>query len=167
MSRIDMFKDGYDFLSNFHEKQMWYKNILWESSEHAYQAEKSTDEDEREDIRCAATPGEAKRMCKPGKLKFFRSDWDTVKTQIMEDIVRAKFEDPDLRKQLLDTKDFELIEGNWWHDNYWGNCTCGRPSCAKVGENHLGKILMKVRNDIRNSGQRNETGSGGHPETMV
>jgi predicted NAD-dependent protein-ADP-ribosyltransferase YbiA (DUF1768 family) len=32
----------------------------------------------------------------------------------------------------------ELIEGNWWGDTYWGVCN-------GVGENHLGKLLMKIR----------------------
>lgn len=150
MLTIDRFKDGYDFLSNFHLHQMWYKNILWESSEHAYQAEKSTDDDEREDIRCAPTPGQAKRLGMA--VQSLRPDWDTVKTQIMEDIVKAKFGEPSLRLMLLDTKDYTLIEGNTWHDNFWGNCVCGKKKkCEAEGENNLGKILMKVRNEIRSA----------------
>lgn len=151
MPRIDRFIDGYDFLSNYYEHKMWYKNVLWESSEHAYQAEKTTDEDEREDIRCAPTPNDAKQMCKPGKLAFFRPDWDQVKVGIMEEIVRAKFTEPSLRRMLLDTKDYELIEGNYWHDNFWGNCSCGKKAaCQAEGQNHLGNILMKIREEIRN-----------------
>ena len=45
---------------------------------------------------------------------------------------------PELRTKLADTEDEELIEGNTWNDTYWG-------VCRGVGENHLGKLLMEVR----------------------
>ena len=38
--------------------------------------------------------------------------------------------------------DEELIEGNWWGDTYWGVCN-------GVGENHLGKLLMKIREELK------------------
>jgi predicted NAD-dependent protein-ADP-ribosyltransferase YbiA (DUF1768 family) len=40
----------------------------------------------------------------------------------------------------------EIVESNNWHDNYWGDCTCLR--CYRIGENHLGKILMRLRDEI-------------------
>jgi predicted NAD-dependent protein-ADP-ribosyltransferase YbiA (DUF1768 family) len=50
----------------------------------------------------------------------------------------------DIRKALLATHPQELVEGNYWHDNYWGNCLC--PKCTHIeGQNHLGKLLMKIR----------------------
>jgi hypothetical protein len=39
-----------------------------------------------------------------------------------------------------------LIEGNWWHDNFYGSCTCNK--CVNKGENNLGKILMKIREEL-------------------
>ena len=70
-----------------------------------------------------------------------RPDWEQVKTGIMEEIVRAKFtQHPELAALLLATGDTVLVEGNHWGDTCWGVDTrTGR------GENHLGKILMKVR----------------------
>ena len=53
-----------------------------------------------------------------------------------------KFSDPYLREMLLDTGDEELIEGNWWGDQYWGVCN-------GVGKNRLGNILMLIRKNIR------------------
>ena len=39
----------------------------------------------------------------------------------MFDIVLAKFQQNDnLRFRLLDTSDNKLIEGNTWHDTFWG-----------------------------------------------
>ena len=61
----------------------------------------------------------------------------------------AKFsQNKDLQKKLLDTKDMELEETNWWHDNCWGNCVCDK--CKDIiGENKLGKILMRIREELR------------------
>lgn len=74
-----------------------------------------------------------------------RSDWEAVKVTVMEEIVRAKFtQNEDLKWRLLTTGDACLEEGNTWHDTFWG-------VDAKTGEglNHLGRILMKVRDELR------------------
>lgn len=73
----------------------------------------------------------------------------------MYSIVKDKFSrNTNLKKLLLDTKDAYLIEGNWWHDNYWGDCYC--PKCSKtLGKNMLGTILMRVREELKNE-QTNE-----------
>ena len=61
----------------------------------------------------------------------------------MYSICRAKFtQNPDLLKKLLDTGDAELVEGNTWGDKVWGVCN-------DEGENRLGKILMRIRSEIR------------------
>ena len=67
----------------------------------------------------------------------------------MYDVCVAKFTmNESLKERLLATGDEELVEGNEWHDNYWGNCTCD--NCKDIpGRNQLGKTLMKVRADIR------------------
>ena len=79
--------------------------------------------------------------------QFLRKDWEEVKTDVMRDGLRLKFQDPTLRAKLLATGDEELIEGNTWHDNTWGACCC--PECAKKKkENRLGKLLMQVRSEI-------------------
>ncbi|CAM0109837.1 hypothetical protein VPH166E361_0119 [Vibrio phage 166E36-1] len=64
----------------------------------------------------------------------------------MEYGLRYKFSDtnPSLRSKLLDTSDVELVEGNWWGDKYWGVCLK-----TGEGENNLGKLLMKVREDLK------------------
>ena len=40
-----------------------------------------------------------------------------------------------------------LIEGNTWHDNYWGDCSCNRCK-SKSGENMLGILLMELRDKL-------------------
>ena len=58
-----------------------------------------------------------------------------------------KFRIPELREKLLATGNEELIEGNFWCDNTWGNCLCAE--CQDIpGRNMLGMLLMKVREEI-------------------
>jgi predicted NAD-dependent protein-ADP-ribosyltransferase YbiA (DUF1768 family) len=66
----------------------------------------------------------------------------------MEDLVRQKFSlYPTLREKLLATGEEELVEGNYWHDNFWGACSC-RKCEGREKHNHLGRILMKVRSGL-------------------
>lgn len=114
--------------------------------EREYQAAKANNsEDAARIIACEKPfgPGGSKRL---GREVELRPDWDEVKYQVMTQLVMAKFFDhPELTKQLLDTGDALLIEGNSWHDNIWGDCRCGRPECSKPGLNWLGHILMVAR----------------------
>ena len=66
----------------------------------------------------------------------------------MKQIVLTKFSNPYLKPRLLVTEDAYLIEGNNWHDNTWGACLCDRCQ-GKEGMNHLGNILMEVREQIK------------------
>jgi predicted NAD-dependent protein-ADP-ribosyltransferase YbiA (DUF1768 family) len=59
----------------------------------------------------------------------------------METLLRQKFAHPELRAKLKETNDAELVEGNWWGDRFWG-------VCRGEGENHLGKLLMKIRAEL-------------------
>lgn len=138
---IDKFILKYHFLSNFYPCHVTYQGITYPSSEHAYQAMKSTDNVVRRQIASLVHSGAAKKM---GKQIDLRSDWEDVKDQLMYDIVKAKFEQNEhLKEELLATNDATLIEGNTWHDTYWGICN-------GVGQNKLGKTLMKVREELKN-----------------
>lgn len=58
-----------------------------------------------------------------------------------------KYKDENLKQWLIGTGNETLIEGNWWHDNFWGACSC--PKCEKKRKhNNLGKILMYVREGL-------------------
>lgn len=85
-------------------------------------------------------PSEAKRLGRRVKL---RDDWEEVKELVMYEICYHKFnQNPDIKRMLLNTGDAELIEGNTWGDCIWGVCN-------GVGNNLLGKILMRVRNELK------------------
>jgi predicted NAD-dependent protein-ADP-ribosyltransferase YbiA (DUF1768 family) len=53
-----------------------------------------------------------------------------------------------LRALLAGTLGQELVERNHWHDNFWGDCTCGAPACTATGRNALGRALMRVRAEV-------------------
>jgi len=142
---ILFFKDEYRFLSNFWLNDIVISNKIWKSTEHIYQASKSNDPIIREKMRNLRTPGEAKKI---GKLIKMRDDFDEIKDNMMLKINRLKFKNPELKQLLIETGNKKLIEGNFWNDNYFGKCYCKK--CEdKVGLNKLGKILMKIRNEIK------------------
>lgn len=67
---------------------------------------------------------------------------------VMEDILRAKFEDEGMRARLLGTGDQCLIEGNTWGDTYWGMVRDPLDCEIWIGENWLGVLLMKIRASV-------------------
>jgi ribA/ribD-fused uncharacterized protein len=140
VQKITSFFGDYRFLSNFYPAQILMDGEWYETVEHAYQAAKTLDPRERDVIRAADTPGRAKRLARHITL---RHNWEAIKLTVMEDLVRQKFlRYVHLRRRLLATGDAELIEGNVWGDEFWG-------VCDGEGENHLGRILMKVRSELR------------------
>ena len=142
METISDFRGKYRFLSNFQASTIEYEDLLFPSVEAAYQAAKTEDKTKREQFT-NMSPVEAKRA---GKLLTLRSEWDNIKYDIMYILVNQKFTKyPALTKKLLDTGNKMLVEGNWWGDEYWGVCN-GK------GENKLGKILMLIRDSLRESG---------------
>lgn len=137
---ITSFTGKYRFLSNFWLTPVEFCGIEYPSSEHAYQAHKSLDPQISLKVLQLKTPGEAKRF---GRKIVLRPDWESYKLVLMEQLLRRKFEPgSELATRLLNTGDEELVEGNHWNDTFWGVCR-GR------GENHLGKLLMKIRSELR------------------
>lgn len=139
--KIDHFRGEYAFLSNFWEVPVTYKGLTYGSNEAAFQAQKCMTEEEKMEF-IQLRPSASKKLGRRVKL---RPDWEEVKVGLMEEIVRAKFtQNEELKALLLATGEAYLEEGNTWHDTCWG-------VDAKTGEgqNHLGKILMKVRGELK------------------
>ncbi len=136
---IGPFQGEYRWLSNFWPARVELDEQVFHTVEHAYQAAKTLKPHERLDIVMCPTPGAAKAA---GRKLTLRPDWDSVKLHIMFDLVLQKFwNNLELRAKLIATDGEELIELNTWGDRYWGVCN-------GVGQNHLGKILMQVRDEI-------------------
>lgn len=147
---IGIFRGPWAFLSNYHRAVLRWDGQLWPTDEHAFNAGKTLDHTWRTRIRQAPTPGQAKRL---GRAAPLRPDWhDRVRYEVMAQVVAAKFVGVPRVQALLSTGDAELVEGNRWHDQHWGDCRCGRPACAKPGLNHLGRILMAHRAELASRG---------------
>lgn len=138
---IDRFEGKYTFLSNFYMDMhpIEYMGTFYPTAEHAYQAAKAITPAQHSAVLRAATPARAKRI---GQIVTCRPDWEQVKDGIMLEILRAKFKVRYMTDKLLATGDEELIEGNWWGDTYWG-------VCKGKGKNMLGKLLMQVRQELK------------------
>ena len=146
---ITQFKNDYHFLSNFHRCDIVYQGDVYPSSEHLYQAMKTTIPKEREWVRQSETPGQAKKR---GKLVPKRPDWNQVKVDYMRSALLLKFsQNPELADRLIDTGKALLVEGNYWGDTYWGVSLKTRE-----GKNHLGILLMEVRDHLGSFQTRHE-----------
>lgn len=141
---ISQFNGEYFFLSNFYENYILYEGMRFRNNEAAFQAAKTLNQKQRREFS-TVTGRDAKRM---GHKVTLRSDWERVKNDIMLQILRIKFAPGTLlAKRLVATGNRPLIEGNAWHDNYWGVCQCD--DCkGEVKNNHLGKLLEKVRTEL-------------------
>jgi ribA/ribD-fused uncharacterized protein len=152
-AHVTQFRGRYFFLSNFYSPApvrilIGTKWVKCQTLEHGYQASKLVYPRQRMLVVEAATPSEAKAL---GKQYRAFSYWENVKRVVMLELLRQKFARAQMRDRLLRTGSMTLIEGNWWHDNYWGICECDR--CAKHPEqqaegNWLGRLIMRVREDI-------------------
>lgn len=89
---------------------------------------------------------DAKRMARSLKLPRIP---EGVSLPFMNKFVALKFlQHFDLATSLIATENTlpTIVEYNYWHDNFWGECLCLK--CLSVDmerHNHLGKILMNVR----------------------
>lgn len=101
-----------------------------------FRRKKATNEVDRLYVASGHNPYEAKKRGKKIKL---RKDWESIKIQVMREILQQKFAPgTELYNKLKATEDAKLIEGNWWGDKFWGQCN-------RVGQNWLGRLLMEIR----------------------
>ncbi len=145
MEDINSFTGEYRFLSNYWPSEVEFEGIRFPSVEQAYKAAKILDIAARREI--AQYPVNKKELegqiQKVIDMNTIRPDWSSdVKLLIMENLLIQKFSNPVLREKLLSTGDRKLIEGNTWNDTFFG-------VCGGVGENHLGKLLMKIRDSYK------------------
>lgn len=139
---IREFQGQYRFLSNFWSCSIEVNGLRFTSTEAAYQAAKSEDPEVWAKFSHMSA-GQSKRA---GRLIRMRSDWDSIKLGVMEQLTALKYSPGSpLAQLLLDTGDATLIEGNTWGDRFWG-------VCGGHGSNHLGKILMNQRNILKAGG---------------
>jgi ribA/ribD-fused uncharacterized protein len=134
------FRGEYRWLSNFAEAEVEWEGRKFSTTEAAYQAAKTTIVEEIEYVQQAPTPGRARRR---GQKVTMRDDWDEVKISVMRHLLEQKFRIPEYRDLLLATGGHHLMEGTTWKDAFWGvSLDTG------MGTNHLGRLLMDIRDQL-------------------
>ena len=144
LSKIDSFTDYFDFLHNNFQTPVYFSGILYPSVSHAYHAARSNDERTRRAILNAETfqslGNIALRINDP-------IDWQEKKVKIMEQLVRDKFRrSKELQERLKLTEGRDLVMT--YNDNNSKNIFWG--VVKGNGQNQLGRILMKIREDLLN-----------------
>jgi ribA/ribD-fused uncharacterized protein len=143
LKTITEFQGEYRFLSNFWPCYLIYQDIVYPTAEHAYQAAKVESLAIKTAIKNCPTPADAKDYLETYKIKPAPEWTFAKKLVVMEEILMIKFggKDPFLTRALLETGDADLVEGNTWNDTFWGLCNGS-------GENNLGRLLVKVREEL-------------------
>ena len=130
------------FLSNFWRCEQVAYGFIYPTNEHYYQSEKAVDPLMKEWIRQAPTAWAAMMAGRNLREKGIVPGWyEGRRLETMLEGLRAKFMDPELRELLINTDDAILGEDSPT-DMFWGI----------RGENYLGKLLMKVRQEISTPG---------------
>ncbi len=141
---IGFYEREFYVLSNFSSFAVDWRGRRWSTSEHAYQAAHFIDTDKKlfEKIFKARSAHDAYKIAKANADKA-PENWDEIKTVVMEEIVRLKLEQNlYVKKKLLETEDLLLVEDSP-KDGFWG----WGPD--RKGRNELGKIWMKLRDELR------------------
>lgn len=133
-----LFRNEYRFLSNMYPSpiRLRFGAAIYEftCAEAAFQACKNTA------LIGKFTGIDGKTAKRLGRNVSLRDDWEKVKLRCMEVIVREKFhQNTELMEKLKNIPGC-IQEDNTWNDTYWG-------VYKGAGENHLGKILMRIRDD--------------------
>jgi len=132
----------YSWLSNFHSSPIDVQGKLYPTVEHWFQSQKFTDPIFQEKIRLASSPSKAKTLGKTRDPSFDET-WNTRREDVMNEGLRAKFDQhSELKEKLLETGTALLQEQSPW-DSYWGTGRSG------TGKNRMGYLLMQLRTELR------------------
>ena len=136
----------YYVFSNFSSFQVFWRGRLWPTVEHAYQASRFYGVSDELYERCfyARSAHEAYRIMQDNRDKE-RPDWMNEKRDVMYEICREKLrQNPYVAQQLAKTGAMVIVEDSPT-DSFWG----WGPD--RQGHNELGKIWMKLREELRNN----------------
>jgi ribA/ribD-fused uncharacterized protein len=140
---VHFYNQWYDVLNNFSANAVKIDGVIYPTGEHAYQAAKCTDPKGKKEILAATSPLQAKVIANQKYAMAKHANWNEVKLDVMESILRAKLEQhQEVREALLRSGDEEIAEDSPG-DTFWGRGTDGR------GENQLGKLWMKIRSELK------------------
>jgi len=149
----------YGCFSNFSSHSVYLKDKVWPTAEHYFQAQKFVGTIYEEDIRKLSNPKQARTEGRD-RRKPIRNDWNSIRGTLMREVVFAKFtQHRKIRNILLNTEDAVIIQKT--NDLHWGFGKEGR------GKNQLGKILMSVRDEIRDLLEKKKLEKAQKPEEEI
>ena len=139
---IKEFQGKFRWLSNFSPVRIEFEGRIFPSVEHAYMSAKSNSVEWK--TQCSDPTNKPGFIKKQSKNVELVPNWNRIRVETMEILLKKKFEQEPWKSWLLSTGHQELQEGNWWGDEFWGvNLKTGN------GQNVLGKLIMKIREQIR------------------
>tara|TARA_X000001382_G_scaffold25412_3_gene16006 strand:+ start:10256 stop:10681 length:426 start_codon:yes stop_codon:yes gene_type:complete len=138
---IREFQGDERWLSNFAPCSIKREGFIFPSVEHAYMAAKSAKGSWKK--FCANEANAAGQVKRASRNIDLVENWDTLKLEVMEDCVRQKFNQEPHKAKLLSTGKQHIQEGNRWGDKFWGVCLK-----TNKGENHLGRLIMQIRDEL-------------------
>ena len=134
------------WLSNMTYVNIEYNGLIYPSTENFYQAMKYKSQLTRKLIS-TLKPHESKGYSRNNLMT--NEKFEERKLDIMLYAQRKKYSQEPFKSNLLSTGDCLLEEGNWWGDKFWGV-----DIKTREGENHLGKIIMQVREGLKNDNSK-------------
>ncbi len=135
---IKEFQGEYRWLSNFAPVKIILDGLDYPSVEHAYMSAKNDSEYWK--MFCSDNDNTAGKVKKESKTIIVKENWDDIKLSVMEKCLKQKFNQEPYKTKLIETGDEYLQEGNNWNDKFWGVCFK-----TDIGENNLGKLIMRIR----------------------
>ena len=132
-------------LDNFSSFGLIMNDLYFPTSEHAFQYLKFVDTNIEiaEKIRNSLSPDEARTIAHENKM-YRPSNWSDLKYDKMESVLRLKAnQNPRVKEVLLNTKNLMIAECCIDEDTDWGIDNNNQ------GENHLGNIWMRIREDLK------------------
>ena len=141
---IDFYKEFGElgFLASYSNHGFQINGVYYPTVEHYYQASKFDDEKLKKKILSCKTPREASEIGRDRNNKRI-PNFRKMKIQKMYEANLEKFrQNPEIAEKLLNTGNEEIREMTV-KESFWGI------GPNQTGENQMGKILMRVREELR------------------
>lgn len=141
---VGFYEREFFMFSNFSSFQVEWRDYMWPTSEHAYQASRFMGENEDlvASIQKARSAHDAYKIAQDNKMHQ-RKQWDNEKIDVMYSICKAKLlQHTYIQGHLQSTLDEPLVEDSP-KDSFWG----WGPD--RKGRNELGKVWMRLRTELR------------------
>ena len=139
MNDITEFQGEFRWLSNFFPVQIEYEGLTYPSVEHAYQAGKLINIEDRK-LFLVMSAGQAKRTWK--KYQSYNLT-EEFRLNLMYQLLSIKFNQEPFKSLLITTGDCYIQEGNRFGDMFFGYCLK-----TNQGKNHLGQMIMNIREKL-------------------